>query len=179
MFCCTHSTAHILSGNNPGTAASQLFHPITTSAEHNTLLWLDETVNSWLNWPVVTGWETVNMQPIVQLHLRLTLTIVWPPNHSSDGKHPLFQIPLRTPRRVWSMLVSVFSPRLEICFEEHISTSLHLYRDHGPVVCGSVGWWCWLQWAVGALLAVTRNTELITGNHFPISRARRLVPGES
>ena len=28
------------------------------------------------NWPVVTCWETVNMQPIVQLHLGLTLTIV-------------------------------------------------------------------------------------------------------
>ena len=60
----------------------------------------------------------------------LTLTIVTStPPHSSDGKHPLFQIPLRTPRRVWSVPVSVHCPRVEICFEdpttEHIS--IHLY----------------------------------------------------
>ena len=159
MFCCTHSTAHILSGNDPGTAASQLFHPITMSAEHNTLLWLDETVNllQFLdiflrNWPIVTCWETVNMQPIVQLHLRLTLTIVWPPNPDSDGKHPLFQIPLRTPRRVWSVPVSVFSPRLEICFEDpttdHISTSLHLYRDQLCVVMFGDDVGCSGQWVL-------------------------------
>ena len=162
MFCCTHSTAHILSGNNPGTAASQLFHPITTSAEHNTLLWLDETVNSWLTsvpgyFPeelTSSDWlgDCKHATHIVQLHLRLTLTIVWPPDHSSDGKHPLFQIPLRTPRRVWSVPVSVFSPRLEICFEDpttdHISTSLHLYRDQLCVVVLGYDVGCSGQWVL-------------------------------